>query len=95
VVVETHAVVEGQVGEGTLVEARAHVGPGAVVGRYCHIGVFCEVKAGEVVPDHTVVYGEGLRRVDGSGRDGARGRNVRSMVETLRVIVGSKPEKFM
>jgi len=95
VVVETHAVVEGQVGEGTLIEARAHVWPGAVVGRHCHIGVFCEVRAGEVLPDHTVLYGEDLTRVDGSGRDEVRVRNVRSMVETLRVIVGSKPEKFM
>ena len=96
VIVEVRATVEGiTIGEGTVVETNAHIHPGAIVGRFCRIGAHCEVFAGEVVEDRTVIFGEGLRRVDEDCNEDQRLRHVRRQIEVLRRLVGSKPEKFM
>lgn len=96
VIVEVGATVEGlSVGEGTVVETNAHIHPGAVVGRFCRIGAYCEVFAGEVISDRTVIFGEGLRRFDEDCNEDQRLRHVRRQIEVLRRLVGSKPEKFM
>lgn len=96
VIVEVGATIEGaSVGEGTVVETNAHIHPGAVVGRFCRIGAYCEVGPGEVIEDNTVMFGEGLRRNDVDCNQDQRLRHVRRQIEVLRRLITSKPEKFM
>jgi dynactin-6 len=85
------------VGDGTIIEGAAKVGPGAVIGQHCRIGPHCTVPAGEVLEDFTVIYGENLRRTDVAGKMmmDANLRNLRKQVETMRRLIPSKPEKFM
>lgn len=96
VTVDIGAVVEAShVGDGTHIEANARVHVGARIGKFCRIGAFCEVAAGEVLEDYTVLYGEGLRRIDKTENDEAKLKSTRRHVEVLRKLVASKPEKFM
>lgn len=96
VIVEIGATVEGiSIGEGTIIETHAHIHPGARVGRFCRIGAYCEVLPGEVVPDRTVMFGEGLTRIDEDCNEDQRLRHVRRQIEVLRRLVSSKPEKFL
>ncbi|KFX95636.1 hypothetical protein V495_05187 [Pseudogymnoascus sp. VKM F-4514 (FW-929)] len=96
VTVDIGAIVEAShVGDGTHIEANARVHAGAKIGKFCRIGAFCEVAAGEVLEDYTVLFGEGLRRIDKTENDEAKLKATRRHVEVLRKLVTSKPEKFM
>ncbi|KAF2657869.1 trimeric LpxA-like protein [Lophiostoma macrostomum CBS 122681] len=65
VVVESAAVVEAaEVGEGSVIEAQAVLGRGCVVGKFCTIGASCVLPPNTSIPDYTVVYGGGERRID-------------------------------
>ncbi|KAH0544542.1 hypothetical protein FGG08_001314 [Glutinoglossum americanum] len=60
VIIEPGCVVEGCVGEGTILEAGAKVGRGASVGSYCRVAARGVVAEGEFVGDGEVVLGGGL-----------------------------------
>lgn len=49
---------------------------------------------GEVLPDYTVIYGNGMRRVDNGGVDGLKLKLVARQVEILRKLIPSNPAKF-
>ncbi|KAL3419657.1 Dynactin subunit 6 [Phlyctema vagabunda] len=95
VVIENGAVVEGRrIGEGCLIEVNAKIGKGAVLGKHCKIGPLCTVSEGEVLPDFTVVYGDGMRRIDNSGIEELKLKMVGRQVEILRKLIPSNPAKF-
>ncbi|KAK1836704.1 trimeric LpxA-like protein [Podospora conica] len=98
VTVETGATVEAgdtAVGEGTTVGAGTVVGAGAKVGKHCTLTAYTVIKAGEVVPDYTVVYSNGLRRVDRRGVEVLKQKAQARQIDVLRRLIPSKPEKFM
>ncbi|TGO14521.1 hypothetical protein BTUL_0052g00590 [Botrytis tulipae] len=95
VIVETGAIVEAKfVGQGTLIEINAKVGRGAVIGKHCKIGPMCEVEEDEVIPDYTVLYGNGLRRIDKSGVEGLKMKMIGRHVDVLRRLVPSNLSKY-
>ncbi|KAL0633397.1 hypothetical protein Q9L58_007710 [Maublancomyces gigas] len=96
VVVEVNAVVEArEVGEGTAVEVGVRIGKGAVVGKNCKLSPLTRVADAEVIPDNTVLYGAGERRVDASGTAGARRKLLERHVDSLRVLIPSNASKWM
>jgi len=95
VVIEVGAVVEAKaVGEGTVIEVQAKIGKGAVLGKHCKIGPLCEIADGEVVPDFTVVYGNGMRRFDTSGIEDLKLKMVARQIEVLKKLIPSNLAKF-
>jgi len=95
VVVEVGAVVEAKrIGEGCVIEVNAKIGKGAVLGRHCKIGALCEIAPEEVVPEFTVVYGNGMRRVDTSGIEDLKLKMVGRHVEILKKLIQSNIAKF-
>jgi len=95
VIIETGAIVEAKlVGEGSLIEVNAKVGRGAVIGKHCKIGPMCEVAEDEVIPDYTVIYGDGLRRIDKSGVEDLKLKMVGRHVEVLKKLIPSNLSKF-
>ncbi|KAI9648938.1 hypothetical protein NHQ30_001504 [Ciborinia camelliae] len=92
VIIETGAIVEAKlVGQGTLIEINAKVGKGAVIGK---IGPMCEVAEDEIIPDYTVIYGDGLRRMDKSGSDALQMKMIGRHVELLRHLIPSNLAKY-
>jgi dynactin-6 len=51
------------------------------------------VGENEVLPDYTVVYGSGLRRVDSSGVEELKTQMIRRQVETLKKLIPTNPAK--
>ncbi|TVY19478.1 Dynactin subunit 6 [Lachnellula arida] len=95
VVVETGAVVEARfVGTGTTIEVGARIGKGAVVGKHCKIGPLSEIGEGEEVPDFTVIFGDGMRRIDRSGVENQKLKTIARQVEVLRKLIPSNLAKF-
>ncbi|KAK0124322.1 hypothetical protein ONS95_009292 [Cadophora gregata] len=95
VVIEVGAVVEARtIGEGSIIEVNAKIGKGAVIGKHCKVGPLCEVAEGEVLPDFTVLYGNGVRRLDTSGAEELKLRMVAKQVEVLRKLIPSNLAKF-
>ena len=54
----------------------------------------CEVLEGDVVPNFTIIYGSGLRRIDASGIEGLRLKMVGRQVDVLRKLVPTNLAKF-
>ena len=82
VIIEPGCVVEGCIGDGTVLEAGAKVGRGAVVGKWCRVAPLGVVGEGECVGDGEIVLGGALgRRKDGVSM---MGRDVRRVVGAMR-----------
>ncbi|KAL2075794.1 hypothetical protein VTL71DRAFT_737 [Oculimacula yallundae] len=95
VVVEVGATVEARrIGEGSVIEVNAKIGKGAIVGKHCKVGPLCEVAEGEVLPDFTILYGNGMRRLDTSGVEDFKLKMVAKQVEVLRKLIPSNLAKF-
>jgi dynactin-6 len=54
----------------------------------------CEVAEREILPDFTVIYGNGLRRIDNSGVENLKLKMVGRQVEVLRKLIPSNRAKF-
>jgi len=94
-VVEAGAIVEARkIGEGSVVEVNARIGKGAILGKHCKIGALCEVAEGEIVEDFTVIYSDGMRRVDRAGIEDLKLKMVGRQTEVLRKLIPSNPAKF-
>jgi dynactin-6 len=82
VTIEPGCIVEGCVGTGSVLEAGAKVGRGAMVGNWCRISAHGVVGEGECVEEGEVVLGSGLgRRKEGIN---TVGREVRAMIGEKR-----------
>ncbi|PNY28805.1 Uncharacterized protein TCAP_01281 [Tolypocladium capitatum] len=70
VVVEAVSVIEAgntEIGEGTIVQVGSSIGCGAKIGKNCTISHMSVIAPGDVLPDFTTVYSNGLRRIDKRG----------------------------
>ncbi|KAK0629156.1 trimeric LpxA-like protein [Bombardia bombarda] len=97
VTVEVGAAIEAGdtvVGDGTIVGVGCKVGAGAVVGKHCTLTPHTEIAAGDVVPDFTVVYSNGVRRPDRRGVAELRNKGQTRQIEVLRRMIPSNPAKF-
>jgi dynactin-6 len=54
----------------------------------------CEVAEGEVLPDFTVIYGNGMRGLDRSGVEDLKLKMVARQAEVLRKLIPSNLAKF-
>lgn len=54
----------------------------------------CEVAEGEVIPDYTVIYGNGLRRIDKSGVEHLKMKMIGRHVEVLKNLIPSNLSKY-
>jgi len=96
VVVETNAVVEAStVGEGVGIEVGVRIGKGAIVGRNSKLCPLTRVENNEEIPENTIIYGSGQRRVDGSGSAAARRKVTEKQIEGLRALIPSHAAKHM
>ncbi|KAH7347184.1 trimeric LpxA-like protein [Plectosphaerella cucumerina] len=92
VTVEVGSVIEAggtDIGEGTVVGVRARIGRGAVIGKNCTITPQSIVAPGEKLPDFTVLYSNGRRRLDQRGITDLRHRAQVRQVDVLRKLIPS------
>ena len=54
----------------------------------------CEIGDGDVVPDFTVIYGNGLRRIDASGIEDLKLKMVGRQADILRKLIPTNLAKF-
>ncbi|KAI0907375.1 trimeric LpxA-like protein [Ustulina deusta] len=95
--VEVGAVIESggtMVGEGCHVGVGSWVGKGAQLGKHCVLAPKSVVQPGEVVPDFTVVYSNGTRRLDKRGVTDLKNKAQARQIEVLRKLIPSNPAKF-
>ncbi|KAI3333838.1 trimeric LpxA-like protein [Ustulina deusta] len=95
--VEVGAVIESggtMVGEGCHVGVGSRVGKGAQLGKHCVLAPKSVVQPGEVVPDFTVVYSNGTRRLDKRGVTDLKNKAQARQIEVLRKLIPSNPAKF-
>ncbi|KAG5988996.1 hypothetical protein E4U54_004476 [Claviceps lovelessii] len=97
VVAEVGTVIEAgntEVGEGTTLQVGCRIGSGAKIGRHCTISHKSVVAPGEELPDHTVIYSDGLRRLDQRGITDMRKLGLVKQIAVLRKMIPSNPDKF-
>ncbi|KAM4063151.1 bacterial transferase hexapeptide (six repeats) domain-containing protein [Hirsutella rhossiliensis] len=97
VVVEVGSRVEAgdtEIGEGTTVQVGSRIGSGAKIGKHCTISHMSTIPPGEVVPDFTTVYSNGLRRTDRRGVCELRKHGLVKQITVLKKMIPSNPEKF-
>ncbi|KAK6956940.1 hypothetical protein Daesc_002222 [Daldinia eschscholtzii] len=84
--IEVGAVIESGgtlIGEGSLVGVGCRVGKGARLG-----------KPWEIVPDFTVIYSNGTRRIDKRGVSDLKNKAQARQIEVLKRLIPSNPAKF-
>jgi dynactin-6 len=54
----------------------------------------CHVADGEIIPNFTVIYGNGLRRIDASGIEDLKLKMVGRQIDVLRKLIPSNLAKF-
>lgn len=62
--------------------------------QYCTITPQSEVPAGATVPDHTVIYGNNMRRLDKRGVAALMNKAQLQQIAVLRTKIPSNPAKF-
>ncbi|KAI1121399.1 trimeric LpxA-like protein [Nemania abortiva] len=95
--VEVGAVIESGgtvIGEGCVVGVGSRVGKGAKLGKQCILTPKSVIRPGEVVPDFTVVYSNGTRRLDKRGVTDLKNKAQSRQIEVLRKLIPSNPAKF-
>ncbi|KAI1436526.1 trimeric LpxA-like protein [Xylaria sp. CBS 124048] len=95
--VEVGAVIESGgtvIGEGCHVGVASQIGKGAKLGKHSVITPRSIVRPGEVVPDFTVVYSNGTRRLDKRGATELKHRAQARQIEVLRRLIPTNPARF-
>lgn len=93
--VEPGAIVEARrIGEGSVIEVNSKIGKGAILGKHCKVGPSCEVADGEVVPDYTVIFGSGQRRLDQSGAEAIKLKMLSKQIDVLKKLIPSSLAHF-
>lgn len=62
--------------------------------QHCKIGPLCTVAENEILPDYTVIFSDGTRRVDRSGIDELKAKMVAKQVDVLRKLIPTNLAKF-
>ncbi|TGJ88426.1 hypothetical protein E0Z10_g347 [Xylaria hypoxylon] len=82
------------IGEGCHVGVGSRIGKGAQLGKHCVLTPKSVIRPGEVVPDFTVVYSNGTRRLDKRGMIDLKNKAQARQIEVLRKLIPSNPAKF-
>ncbi|KAJ4293844.1 hypothetical protein N0V88_005358 [Collariella sp. IMI 366227] len=75
----------------TIEAGETVIGDGTV---NCTLAPHTEIAPGDVVPDFTVVYSNGMRRTDRRGAVELRHKGQARQIEVLRRMIPSNPAKF-
>ncbi|KAI3324329.1 trimeric LpxA-like protein [Xylariaceae sp. AK1471] len=97
VTVEVGAIIESGgtiIGDGCHVGVGSRVGKGAKLGKHCILTPKSVIQLGEVVPDFTVIYSNGTRRLDKRGVTDLKNKAQARQIEVLRKLIPSNPAKF-
>ncbi|KAI9151942.1 Dynactin subunit 6 [Paramyrothecium foliicola] len=97
VVVEVGSIIESgdtQIGDGTTIQVGSRIGSGAKIGKNCTISHMSMIAPGEVLPDSTVVYSNGTRRLDKRIVSDMRKLALLRQISVLRKMIPSNPSKF-
>ncbi|KAI2610079.1 trimeric LpxA-like protein [Hypoxylon fragiforme] len=97
VTVEVGAILESGgtfIGEGCLIGVGCKIGKGAKLGKHCTFTPQTVIQPGEVVPDFTVIYSNGIRRSDKRGVTELKNKAQARQIEILRRLIPSHPGKF-
>ncbi|GKU00984.1 dynactin 6 [Fusarium langsethiae] len=85
---------ETEIGEGTVVQAGTIIGSGARIGKNCTITHMSKIAPGTVLPDNTVVFSNGTRRIDRRELSDQRKIALIKQLAILRKMIPSNPDKF-
>ncbi|EGY14288.1 hypothetical protein VD0002_g2073 [Verticillium dahliae] len=94
VTVEVGTVIEAggtDIGDGTVVGVRSRIGSGAVIGKNCTITPQTVIRAGEKIPDFTVLFSNGRRRTDKRDVVDLKHRAQAKQVDVLRKLIPTNP----
>ncbi|KND88675.1 hypothetical protein TOPH_06770 [Tolypocladium ophioglossoides CBS 100239] len=97
VVVEVGSIIEAgntEIGEGTTVQVGSKIGSGAKIGKNCTISHMSIISPGDVLPDFTTVYSNGLRRKDKRSIGEQRKHGLVKQIAVSRKMIPCNPEKF-
>ena len=97
VTVEVGSVIETggtAIGEGSIIGVGCRIGTGARIGKCCTITPQTTIRAGEKIPDFTVVYSNNTRRQDRRGVAELRHKGQARQIDVLRRLIPSNPSKF-
>jgi dynactin-6 len=62
--------------------------------QHCILSPKSVIQPGEVVPDFTVIYSNGMRRLDKRGVTDLKNKAQAWQIEVLRKLIPSNPAKF-
>lgn len=65
-----------------------------ILSQHCTLTANSTVAAGEIIPDYTVIYSNGLRRVDRRGVSDLKNKAQARQIDVLRRMIPSNPAKF-
>lgn len=68
--------------------------PVLIVAKHCTFTPQTVIQPGEVVPDFTVIYSNGIRRSDKRGVTELKNKAQARQIEILRRLIPSHPGKF-
>ncbi|KAF5024802.1 hypothetical protein F66182_3118 [Fusarium sp. NRRL 66182] len=97
VTVEAGSVVEAggtEIGEGSVIHAGSTVGSGSRIGKNCTITQMSNIAPGTVLPDNTVVFSNGIRRIDRRDISDQKKVALIKQLAILRKMIPSNPDKF-
>ncbi|KAM5350527.1 hypothetical protein ACJ41O_007032 [Fusarium nematophilum] len=99
-----------EIGDGSLIQAGASIGSGSKIGKVddepqsprvgsnysknCTITQMSTLAPGTVLPDHTVVFSNGTRRIDRRNLTDQRKLALVKQLAILRKMISSNPDKF-
>lgn len=67
---------------------------GADKKQHCKIGPLCEVAEDEILPDYTVIYGYGMRRIDRSGVEELQTKMTAKQIDVQRRLIVNNIAKY-
>ncbi|KAI5356876.1 Putative trimeric LpxA-like superfamily, dynactin subunit 6 [Septoria linicola] len=100
VLIEAGATIEAKsIGDGTVIEAKAKIGKGAMIGKHCKISPLSEIAADEQLSDYTVVFGDNQRRHNQTMADNlevrdAKRRGQELHIEMLKKLIPNASHKW-
>ncbi|KAI0388870.1 trimeric LpxA-like protein [Xylariaceae sp. FL0594] len=97
VTVEVGTVIESggtMIGDGCTVGVGSRIGKGAKLGKHCTLTPRSVILPGDTIPDFTVVYSNGMRRLDKRGATELLYRAQARHIEVLRKLIPSNRAKF-
>ncbi|KAK8116095.1 hypothetical protein PG984_012597 [Apiospora sp. TS-2023a] len=97
VTVEVAAIIESgctTIGEGCLIGVGARIGRGAKLGKHCTITARSVIQPGEQLPDFTVLYSNGTRRIDRRGVTELKNKAQARQIDIMRKLIPTNLARF-